>query len=112
MRRVLGHISGSTTVLTTQCQALQQAQADQDDGSGHANAGVVREQAHDERGNTHDQNGHQEGVLAANHVAQTAKENGAERTDNETSSKSQQRKIVGRTFILTAEELFRNDCGE
>ena len=109
MGRVLGHVGGSTTVLTTQCQALQQAQGDQDHRSRHTNAGIVRKNTHDESGNTHDQNGDQEGVLAANHVAQAAKDDGTERTHDETGSKRQQCKDEGGALIQTAEELLGDD---
>ena len=109
MGRVLGHVGGSTTVLTTQCQALQQAQGDQDHRSRHTNAGIARKNTHDESGNTHDQNGDQEGVLAANHVAQAAKDDGTERTHDETGSKRQQCKDEGGALIQTAEELLGDD---
>ena len=109
---MLGHISGGTTVLTTQSQALQQAQADQDDRSGHANAGVVGQDAHDEGRCTHDQDRDQEGVLAANHVAQTAEEDRTERTHDETGSKSQQREDESRAFVQATEKLLGNDRGQ
>ena len=95
MGRVLGHIGGSATVFTAQCQALQHAQDDQDDGGGNANGGVIGQQSHDEGGRAHDQNRDQEGVLAANHVTQTAKHQRAKGPHQEASSKRQQRKNVG-----------------
>ena len=107
--RMLGNISSRTTVLTTQGQALKQTQDDQNHRSGHANGGVGGQDTHDERGQAHDQNGDQEGVLPADHVAQASKEQSAEGAHNETSRKRQQRKNEGRTFIQTAEELLGND---
>ena len=92
---VLGHVSGSTTVLTAQCQALQHAQADQDDGRSHTDGCVVGQEADDESGRTHDQNGDQEGVLATDHVAQAAKHQRAEGAHDEAGGKSQQGKNVG-----------------
>ena len=109
---MLGDVRGRATVLTTQCQALQQAQTDQDDRRGHADAGVVGQHAHDEGRQTHDQDGHQEGVFATDHVAQTAEHKRAERTHDETGGKCQQREDESRAFVQTAEELFRNDRGE
>ena len=109
MGGVLGHIGGSTAVFTAQCQALQQAQHDQDDGGRHADRSIRRQDAHDERGQAHDQDGDQERVLAADHVAQAAEEDGAERTNNEARRKSQQCEDERRTGIQTAEELLGND---
>ena len=112
MRCVLGNVSCSAAVLTAQSQTLQQTQADQDHRSSHTNAGVVRQDTHDERGQAHDQDGHQEGVLATDHVAQAAKEDRAKRTHDEAGSKRQQREDEGRAFIQAAEELLRNNCSE
>jgi hypothetical protein len=41
MRRVFGHVGGRTTVFPAQCQALQQAQRDQRDRRGNADACVI-----------------------------------------------------------------------
>jgi len=90
MRCVLSHVSGSTAILATQCQALQHAQDDQDHWRGHPDAGVVGQDTHDEGRGTHQQDGHQEGVLAPDHVAQSTKDQRAKRPHDETGSKSQQ----------------------
>ena len=112
MGRMLCHIGRGTAVFTTQRQALQQAQADQDDGGCHANAGVVGKNAHDEGRQAHEQNGHQEGVLATDHVAEAAKHQGAKGAHDEASGKSQQREDESRASVQAAEKLLRNDCGE
>ena len=107
--RVFSHIGSSATVFTTERQALQHAQGDQDDGGRCANRGVIRQDTHDEGRETHDQDGDQEGVLAANHVAQTAKHQSAEGAHDETGGKRQQRKNEGRAFIKSAEKLLGNN---
>ena len=109
MGRVFSHIGGSATVFTTERQALQHAQGNQDHRCGHANRGVVRQDTNDEGRKTHDQDGDQEGVLAADHVAQTAKHQSAEGAHDETGSKRQQGKNEGRAFIQSAEELLGNN---
>jgi hypothetical protein len=96
---MLGHIGGSAAVLTAQGQALQHAQRDQDDGRGHADAGVVGQDADDEGGQAHDQDGHQEGVLAPDHVAQAAEHQRAEGAHDEACRKGQQREDEGRSGI-------------
>ena len=106
---MLGHVGGSAAVLTTECQALQQAQDDQDDRSGHADGSIGGQDTDDEGRQAHDQDGDQERVLAADHVAQAAEEDGAERTNNEARGKSQQRKDEGRARIQATEELLGND---
>ena len=112
MGGVFCHIGSSTTVFTTQCQTLQHTQADQDDGSSHTNAGVGGQQAHDEGGQTHDQDGDQEGVFAANHVAQTPEHQCTKRPHDETGRKGQQREDDLGVGVEVREELFTNDRGQ
>ena len=71
--------------------------------------GVVGQNTDDESRCAHDQDGHQEGVLATNHVAQAAKEDGAKGSHNKASGKSQQREDEGRTGVQSAEKLLGND---
>ena len=92
---MLRHIGCSATVLTAQCQTLQHAQRNQDNGSGNTNGCVVGQDANNEGGQTHDQNSHQEGVFATNHVTQAAEHQRAEGTHDETGSKRQQRENEG-----------------
>jgi len=112
VRRVLGHVGGGATILTAQRQTLQHAQGDQDDRRGHANAGVVGQHTHDEGRQTHDQDGDQEGVFAANHVAQTAKHQRAEGTHDEARGKRQQGKNESGARIQASKELLGDDRGE
>ena len=109
MRCMLGHIGGCTTVFTTECQALQQAKDDQDDGRCSAPGGVIGQDANQEGRRAHNQNGDQEGVLASYHVAQAAKENCAEGAYDKSGGESEQCKNESRAFVQAAEKLFRND---
>jgi hypothetical protein len=111
-RCVFRHIDGGTTVLTAQCQTLRHAQQDQDDRGGHANAFVVGQHADEEGRQAHDDDGHQEGVLAADHVAQHAEHQRAERTHDEAGSKGQQRKDVAGVLGEGGEELRPDDGGQ
>ena len=109
---MLGDINRSSTVFTTQGQTLCHAQKNQDDGSSNAPAFVVRQNAHQESGDTHDDDGHQEGVLATDHVAQHAKHQRAEGAHDEACGKSQQGKYVAGVFWEGGEELRANDGGQ
>ena len=109
---MFGHIDGRTTVFTAQSQALGHAQKDQDDGRSNAPAFVVRQNAHQESGDAHDDDGHQEGVFATNHVAQHAKHQRAEGAHDEAGGKSQQGKNVAGVFREGGEELRANDGGQ
>ena len=109
MRRMFGHIGGSTAVFPTHCQTLQQTKRNQDDWRCHANTGIGGQNTHNKGRQTHDQNGHQEGVFATDHVAQAAKEYGTERTHDKTRRKREQRKDEGRTLVQTTEELLGDD---
>ena len=109
---MLGHVSGSTTVLTAQCQTLQHAQRDQNDGSRGADGGIGRQQADDEGRQAHDEDGHQEGVFATDHVTQAAEHQRAEGAHDETGSEGQQREDECRAGIQSREELLGNDRGQ
>lgn len=77
-----------------------------------ADGRVVGQQADDEGRQAHDQNRDQEGVFATNHVAQTAKENSAERPHDEACRKRQRREVEGRAFVQPAEKLLGDHEGK
>jgi hypothetical protein len=109
---MFGHVGRRTTVLTPERQTLQHAQRNQDHRGRNADAGIVRQDTHDERGQAHDQDGHQEGVLAADHVAQAAEHQCAEWAHDEAGREREQGEDEGRASIKSAEELLGNDGGE
>ena len=112
VRRVFSHVGGRATVFTTQRQTLQQTQSNQNDRGSHTNAGIARQHTHDEGGQAHDQDGDQEGVFAADHVAQAAEEDGAEGTNNEAGREGQQRKNERGRGVEARKELLGNDRGQ
>ena len=109
---MLGDVGRGATVLATEREPLQQAQDDQNDRSRHADRRVVRQDADDERRRTHDEDGDEEGVLAADHVAEAAEEECAEWAHKEARRKREQREDVGRRRIEASEELLRDDAGQ
>ncbi|KAG1085379.1 hypothetical protein G6F40_014215 [Rhizopus arrhizus] len=92
--------------------ALGQAQHDQDDRGSKADRGVVGQHADQEGRDAHDQDGDQEGVLAADAVAEAAEEGRAERTHEEAGSERQQGEDHARGFIDATEELLGDDGGD
>ncbi len=109
VRRMLGDIGRGAAVFATQRKALQQAQRDQDDRGRDADGGGAGQQADDERRQAHDQDGHQEGVLAADDVTDPAEHDGAERPHQEAGGECQQGENVTRAFRIGAEELGADD---
>ena len=109
MGGVLGHVGGGSAVFTTQRQTLQHAQDDEDDGRRDPDAGVVGQDADNKGGTTHQQNRDQEGVFAANHVAQTAEHQRAEGTHDEAGRKGEQREDERGGRIQPTEELLGDD---
>ena len=80
---VLGDVGGGAAVLAAEGQALQQTQADEQDRREPTDALVGRQKADGGGGEAHDQDGDQEGVLAADHVAEAAEDQRAERPHQE-----------------------------
>ncbi|MNO48359.1 hypothetical protein D3C76_386920 [compost metagenome] len=109
---MFGHVGRGAAVLTAQGQALQQAQADQDDGGRHANGRVAGQQTDDGRGHTHDHNGDEEGVLAPDHVAQPAEHDGAEGAYGKAGGEREQREDKGGCLVDAGEEVLGDDRGE
>jgi hypothetical protein len=74
---------------------------------------VRREQTADQEGRAaHDAHGDEEGVLAADQIAQPAEHQRAKRSDCESRGECCQREDEARDFIHTGEELRREDGGE
>lgn len=101
---MLGDIGRSTAILTAERQALQHAQRDQDDRSGDADRGGTGQQADEEGRQAHDQDGDEEGVFAADEVADAAEDERAERAHQEAGSESKQREDVTRRLGVGGEE--------
>ncbi len=69
--------------LAAEAEALHEAQRDQQDRRPDADRGVGRQQADGERGTAHQQQGHDQDVLAAEPVAVVAEDDAAERPGDE-----------------------------
>ena len=80
---VFRHVGRCAAVFTAKRQTLQHAQDDERHRSDPADAVVGRQKADQEGRKTHDQDGDEEGVLAAQLVADIAEQDRAERTEAE-----------------------------
>ena len=105
MRRMFGHVGRRTAILTTQRQALQQAQDDQNDRGDNANLVRCGQNTNHEGGSTHDEDGNKEGIFASNQIPQAAEEQGAEGAHQEAGGKGDQREDIARGFRELAEEV-------
>ncbi len=116
LRCVLGHVDDCAAVLAAECQALQQAECDQDrrrepaDGIGLFEPCVGGEQADHEGREAHDEDRQEERVLPADQVAETAEEHGTERPDEEARREGQKGEHVAGRLRERGEEL-RPDHG-
>ncbi len=86
---MFGDIGCRTAIFTAKRQSLQQAQADQDDRSRDADRGRTRQDADEEGRQTHDHDRHEEGVFAADEIAETAEYQRAEGTHQEAGGKGE-----------------------
>ena len=104
--RMLGHVGGGATVFAAQRQALQHAQHDEDDRCGNADTGVGRQQPDAEGGNAHQDDGHEEGVLAPDHIAQAAEHQRTEWPHHKACGEGHQGKDKRRGVVDPGKELF------
>jgi len=111
VRRVFGHVGGGAAVLSAQRQALQDAQGNEDDRRRDADLLVARQDADQEGRGAHQQDGHQEGVLTADHVAQAAEHQRAERAHDEAGGEGEQGEDEG-CIRVADEELLGDDGSE
>lgn len=104
-RGVLGDVDRRAAVLAAQGQALEHAQGDQDDRRGDTDRGIGGQQADGEGRQPHQQDGHQEGVLAPDHVAQAAEHQRAEGPHQEAGGEGHQGEDEGGGVVDAGEEL-------
>ncbi|MNX79778.1 hypothetical protein D3C86_1114200 [compost metagenome] len=109
---MFGHVGRCAAVLTAQRQALQQAQADQNDRRGDADARIAGQQTHHGRGNTHDHDGDEERVFAPDHVAQPTEHDGAEGPYGEACGEGEQGEDEGGRLVDAGEEVLGDDRRE
>ena len=87
-------------------------QGHQDDRRGHADGRVGRQDADSDRRQAHDHDGHEEGVLAPDHVAEAAEHQRPERPHEEARRESQQRGDERGRRVERGEELLGDDPGQ
>ncbi|MGY3462241.1 hypothetical protein ACVWW5_007691 [Bradyrhizobium sp. LM3.4] len=109
---MLRDVGRRTAIFTAERQALGEAQRDQDDRGRDANGRRVGQQADDEGRQTHDQDGDEECVFAADDVADTAEHDRAERAHQEACREGQQREDVAGCRGIGREELRADDAGQ
>ncbi|MCY1219408.1 hypothetical protein D9M72_313820 [compost metagenome] len=101
---VLGHVGNRAADLAAQRQALQQPQQHQQHGGGDADLLIRGQHADADGGNTHQQDGDQEGVLAPDQVAQAAEQQRAHRPYQEARAEGGQAGQEGGSLIALGEE--------
>ena len=78
---MLRDVDGRAAVLAAEREALKKTQRDEDDRREDADLRVRRQKADEDGRETHDRDGDQERVLAADDVPERTEEDGAERPD-------------------------------
>ena len=101
---MLSDVGDGASVLTTQTQALQHPQAEEDEGSSHTNLVESRDQSNGTRRKSHAAQRHEERVLAANTIAEPPKQEGPERADQEPSREQSNRAQQRRDGMRLLEE--------
>ncbi len=109
---MLGHVGGRPAVLATERQALEQPQGDQNHRRDQAHLCVARQHADEGRGQAHDHDGDEEGVLAANEVAQPPEHQRPERAHGEAGGEGEQGEDESGGLVHPGEELLRHHRGE
>ena len=80
---MLRHVGRRTAIFTAERETLDQPQGDEQDWRRPPDGLELRQEAHCERRPAHEQDRHEEGVLAADEVADAAEDDGAERANEE-----------------------------
>ena len=96
---MLGDIGRRPAVLAAEREALQQTAGDEQNWRHNANAGVAGQETNYECRDAHHGHGDQEGVLAADKVAEAAEEQGAERTHRKAGGEAEQREDEARRRV-------------
>lgn len=109
---MLSNVSCRSAIFTTERQALQQTQDNQDDGCGDADGAGAWQQADDEGRQTHDGDGDEEGIFAPDKIADASENKGAEGAHQEAGGKGEERENIARRRRKLAEELRANDRGK
>ena len=106
---MLADIGGGTSVFASEGETLQKPQDNERDRRDHAGGGVAWQHAHERGGETHDHDGDQERVLAADQIPQAAEYERAEWPYGKPGGKGQQREDEASGLVNAGEELLRDD---
>ena len=87
---MLGDVDRRAAIFAAEREALDQPQRDQHDRRKNAPRGEAGDHADEESADTHEAHRDQEGVFAADQVAEVAEDQSAERAHRETGGKRQQ----------------------
>jgi hypothetical protein len=110
--RVFRDIDCSPTVFPAQCQALEQAEHNEDDRCRDPDGSVARQESNRRGSSAHDQQRGEEGELSSGNISDTAEYQRPERPDGESHRKGRQRLEEGRCRISPGKELGGDDRGE
>ena len=111
---VFGDVDGRAAIFAADGHALQDAQEDERDGAEAHQLLAVRQEADGEGGAAHDDDGGEEGALAAETVAHATEDQRAEGAEEETGREDSQRRkcSVGFADLGGVEELGGEDAGQ
>ena len=109
---MLGNVNCGAAVFAAERETLHQPQRNQHDRRHDAPACVARQHADEERADTHQAHGDQEGIFAADHVAEPAEDQRAERTHREAGGEGEQREDEADIGRHIGEEVFRQEHAE
>ncbi len=112
IRNVLGHVRRGAAVLAAQGQPLGETQGDEDDRGDDPDAGVGGQEADERRGQAHGDDGDEEGVLAADEIADPAEHDGAQRTHAEAGAEGGEAREERRALVPGREEELAEEHGQ
>ena len=101
---MLGDIGRGAAIFAAEREALHQPQRDPHDRRGDAPGRVGRQHADQEGAETHQRHGDEEGVFAADDVAQPSENERAERPHREAGGEGEQSEDEGRRRVDAGEE--------
>jgi hypothetical protein len=110
--RVFGDIHGRATILSTQSESLQEAQADQQDRCDDADAGISRQHPDQERRHSHQEHRHKKGVLSPNQIPKSPEKRRAKRPDDESRRERQQGEHKSGGLVHAGKELLGDGRGQ
>src|SRR5690349_5320724 len=106
---MLGDVRDGAAVLSAETETLDEAQKEENEGRGDADAGVARDDADQGRGQAHAAQRDEEGVLAAHQIADPPENERTERPNQEADGEDRDGREERGDRIALREELDRQD---